>query len=117
MRHRKKGRKFHREKNQRLAFLKSLAVNLIMHKKIKTTLARAKELRGVAERLVTHVKKHNAPSAEYREVRKMLPKEAATKLVKEIAPKYKERSGGYTRVLKLPARRTDAAKMAIIEWV
>lgn len=120
MRHQKKGRKFHRVRNQRHAFLKSLAVNLIMHKKIKTTLARAKELRGVAERLVTHVKKHppaGGLSAEYREVRKILPKEAAAKLVKEIAPKYKERAGGYVRVIKLPPRMADAAKMAIIEWV
>ena len=88
-----------------------------MHKKIKTTLARAKELRGVAERLVTHVKKHNSLPTEYREVRKILPKEAAAKLVKEIAPKYKERAGGYVRVIKLPPRMADAAKMAIIEWV
>lgn len=117
MRHQKKGRKFGREKNQRRAFLKSLAVNLIMHGKIKTTLARAKELRPFAERLVTHVKTHNTLSAEYREVSKFLPKEATKKLVKEIAPKFKERNGGYTRIIRLGQRDGDAAKMAFIEFV
>jgi len=117
MRHQKKGRKFGREKNQRRAFLKSLAVNLIMHGKIKTTLARAKELRPFAERLVTHVKTHNTPSAEYREISKFLPKEAAKKLVKDVAPKFKERNGGYTRIIRLGQRNGDAAKMAFIEFV
>lgn len=121
MRHQKKGRKFGREKNQRRAFLKSLAVNLIMCGKIKTTLARAKELRPFAERLITHAKTHPPAgghlSAEYREVRKFLPKEAAKKLVKEVAPKFKERQGGYTRIIRLGQRDGDAAKMAFIEFV
>ena len=117
MRHQKKGRKFGREKNQRRAFLKSLAVNLIMHGKIKTTLARAKELRPFAERLVTHVKTHNTPSAEYREISKFWAKEAAKKLVKDVAPKFKERNGGYTRIIRLGQRDGDAAKMAFIEFV
>lgn len=111
------GRKFHRERNQRRAFLKSLAVALIERKKIKTTVSRAKELRGVVERLITHVKKHNTLSQEYREVRKFLPSEAAKKLIKDIAPKYKARSGGYTRIIKLSPRKGDAAKMAFIEFV
>lgn len=113
----KKHRKFHRERNQRRAFLKSLAVALIMKGKIKTTMARAKELRSVAERLVTRVKKHQAPSAEYRELRKTLPKVAAQKLVKDVAPKYKERNGGYTRITRLLPRKRDAAKMAFIEFI
>ncbi|MDP3934653.1 MAG: 50S ribosomal protein L17 [Candidatus Giovannonibacteria bacterium] len=113
----KKKRKFNRERNQRRAFLKSLAVALIMKGKIKTTIARAKELRSVAERLVTHVKRHQALSAEYRELRKNLPKSAAQKLVKDIAPKYKERNGGYTRITRLPQRKGDAAKMAFIEFI
>jgi len=117
MKHQKKGRKFGREKNQRRAFLKSLAVNLIMHGKIKTTLARAKELRPFVERIVTHAKTHDTLSAEYREVRKILPKEAAKKLVKEVAPKFKERNGGYTRIIRLGQRDGDAAKMAFIEFV
>jgi len=116
----KKKRKFNRERNQRRAFLKSLAVALIMKGKIKTTIARAKELRSFAERLVTRAKRRSAmagPSAEYRELRKNLPKAAAQKLVKDIAPKYKERNGGYTRIIKLPPRRGDAAKMAFIEFI
>jgi len=113
----KKKRKFNRERNQRRAFLKSLAVALITKGKIKTTIARAKELRSVAERLVTHIKRHQAQSAEYRELRKNLPKVAAQKLIKDIAPKYKERNGGYTRIIKLPPRRGDAAKMAFIEFI
>lgn len=91
--------------------MKSLAVNLIMKGKIKTTLARAKELKSVVERYVTYGKKTSP------EVRKFLPNAAANKLVKDIAPKYKERSGGYTRIIKLPPRSSDAAKVAIIEWI
>lgn len=104
-------RKFHRVRSKRRALLKSLAVNLIMNGKIKTTLARAKELRSVAERLITHAKKHSP------QIRKFLPKVAAAKLLKEIAPKYQERKGGYTRIIKLSPRAADAAKMAIIEFV
>lgn len=104
-------RKFHRERNQRRAFLKSLAVNLIMKGKIRTTLARAKELKSAVERYVTYGKKKSP------EIRKFLPKAAASKLVKEVALRYKNRSGGYTRIIKLPPRGGDAAKTAIIEWV
>jgi len=78
-----------------------------MRGKIKTTLARAKELRGVAEKLVTRAEKSS----------KFLSAEAAKKLIKEIAPKYRERKGGYTRIIKLLPRKSDAAKMAIIEFV
>ncbi|KKT29599.1 MAG: 50S ribosomal protein L17 [Candidatus Giovannonibacteria bacterium GW2011_GWB1_46_20] len=88
-----------------------------MKGKIRTTLARAKELRSTVEGLVTHVKRHAAPGAEYREIRKFLPKAAAGKLVKEIAPKHKDRNGGYTRIIKLLPRSGDAAKMAFIEFV
>jgi|SRR3989344_2779659 len=119
MRHQKKGRKFGREKNQRKALLKSLAVSLISKGKMKTTLARAKELRGVIERLITYVKRHSttAKSADYHEVNKLLPRGAAKKLINEIAPKYLERPGGYTRIIKLSPRQGDAAKVAIIEFV
>lgn len=110
-------RKFHREKNQRRAFLKSLAVSLVVYGKIKTTLARAKELRTIAERLVTHAKKHDTILLKYRKIRKFLPKAASKKLVKDIAPRYKERNGGYTRIIKIAPRAGDAAKMAIIEFV
>ena len=117
MRHQKKGRKFGRERNQRRALLKSLAVNLIAHGKIKTTLPKAKELRGVAERLVTYAKRGPKTGAGYRTAQKTLSKAALVKLVKEIAPRYLERKGGYTRITKLPLRTRDAAKMAYIEFI
>jgi len=112
-----KTRKFGRERNQRRAFLRSLAVGLITSGKIKTTLARAKALRPVAERLVTHAKKSGNLVLGYRGARKFLPKEAAAKLVKEIAPKYEARNGGYTRIIKLNRRGGDASQMALIEFV
>lgn len=112
-----KTRKFHRKTNQRRALLKSLAVGLITHGKIKTTVAKAKELKMMIERIVTQVKKHNTLFGEYRKIRKFLPNVAAKKLVKDIAPRYKERNGGYTRIIKTAPRAGDAAKMAIIEFV
>ena len=116
MRHQKVGRKFGREKGQRRAFFKSLAVALVMHGKIKTTLQRAKELRPYAERLVTYAKIADK-SLALRRVGAVLPKAASKKLVSIIAPKYVERKGGYTRVTKLGRRRGDAAHMAYIEFI
>ena len=116
MRHQKVGRKFGRVKGQRRAFFKSLAVALVMHGKIKTTLTRAKELRHYAERLVTYAKTEDKSSA-LRKVGSVLPKAASKKLVSQIAPKYIERHGGYTRVTKLGRRRGDAAHMAYIEFI
>lgn len=109
-------RKFHRERNQRKAFLRSLAVALITRGKIKTTLARAKETRSVAERLITYAKK-KTPAAAYREITKFINKTAAKKLIKDIAPKYADRAGGYTRIIKIGPRQGDAAKMAYLELV
>ncbi len=117
MKHQKKGRKFGRERNQRRALMKGLAVNLIAHGRIKTTLPKAKELRGVVERLVTHAKRGVTKGAGYRLTQKTLPKAALGKLVKEIAPRYHGRMGGYTRIIKLPLRSRDAAKVAYIEFV
>ncbi len=117
MKHQKKGRKFGRVRNQRKALLKGLAVNLIMNKKIKTTLPKAKELRKFAERLITLAKKGENVVLAYRNVQKFLPKIAASRLVKDIAPMYKSRSGGYTRIIKTPRRTRDAAEMGYIEFV
>lgn len=111
----RKGRKFGRVKNQRKALIQSLAVNLIMRGKIKTTEAKAKELRPHVERFVTYGKK--PADMGFRLVRQFLPERAAKKLVKELVPKYAERKGGYTRIIKLPARAKDAAHMAFIEFV
>lgn len=116
MRHLKKGRKFHRERNQRRALLTSLAANLAVKEKIKTTEAKAKELRPVFERLITIGKAQTLSSL--RTLNTRMPKVAAMKMYYQIAPRYKERKGGYTRIIKVGKRRgNDAAKMAIIELV
>ena len=115
MRHKKKGRKFGREKDQRKALLKSLASNLFLHEKIKTTEAKAKELRMVAEKMITKAKKGGIAN------QRLLSKELSVKIVKkltdEIAPQCKERNGGYTRIIKLGQRQADGAEMVIIELV
>ncbi len=115
MRKRKKGRKFGREKNQRKALLRSLTESLILNERIKTTQAKAKELSSFAEKIITKAKK--ADFNARREISKKFPKEIAKKLITEIVPRYKERKGGYTRILKLGLRKSDGAKMAIIELV
>ena len=114
--HQKKGRKFGREKGQRRAFMKSLATALVMKGKIKTTLTRAKELRHFAERLVTYGKNTNKITA-FRKVGQTLSKIAAKKLMTDVAPKYAERNGGYTRVIKSGQRKSDSAEMAFIEFI
>lgn len=108
-------RKFGRKIGQRKALLKGLAVNLFMRGKIKTTETRAKEMRSLAERLIEKTKKGDLAGIRY--VAKILPKATVKKLAKDIAPKYKDRQGGYTRIFKLGRRKNDAAKTAIIELV
>jgi len=116
MRHGKSGRKFGRKRGQRRAFMKGLVNNLIMREKIETTEARAKELRPKTEKLLTLAKKQN--TATLRLLLSRLPKSAAQKLYYEIAPRYADKKGGYTRISKSAKRRKrDAAKMAIIEFV
>ena len=115
MRHKKKGRKFSREKGVRIAFMKSLAFNLVAKEKIKTTEARAKELRPFIEKFVTRAKKDNL--ANRRLLIARLGQQTAKKLFEKIAPKYKDKNGGYTRIIKLSLRKGDASKMAIIEFV
>ncbi|MBI4708816.1 MAG: 50S ribosomal protein L17 [Candidatus Portnoybacteria bacterium] len=115
MRHKKTGRKFGRERDQRKAFLKSLAVNLILKGRIKTTQARAKEMRTLVDRLITKTKKGGVPAARFAE--KFLPKAAVKKLIQEVAPKYIDRAGGYTRTTKLSRRKSDSAEIVIIEFV
>ena len=88
---------------------------MIMNGKIRTTEARAKEMRGLVERAITRVKKGDLAGAKF--AAKILPKAAAAKLVKEVAPKYKERNGGYVRITKLGRRSSDSAPMAIIELI
>lgn len=106
-------RKFHRTTDQRRAFLKSLAANLVLKEKVKTTEARAKEVRSIVERLISYGKKNDL--AAKRRIAGFLPAVAARKVYKEIAPRLAERKGGYTRITKIGRRLTDGAEMAFIE--
>lgn len=116
MRHQKKGRKFGREKNVRKALMRSLANNLIAKGKIKTTEAKAKELRPYIEKMVTKAKTDSVSSRRLLS-EKLGSNKKVEKLVTEIGPRFKDRNGGYTRITKLPARVSDASSMAIIEFV
>ncbi len=108
-------RKFGRETDQRKAFLKSLANNLILKEKIVTTEARAKELRPLVEKLITKGAKDDFITARYLVAR--LSKAAAAKVRKDLGQRYAERKGGYLRIIKIFSQRHDGAKEAIIEFV
>ncbi|MFC1721058.1 50S ribosomal protein L17 [Patescibacteria group bacterium] len=115
MRHHNTNRKFGREKDQRNALMQSLARALVVDGKIKTTEAKAKELRPMIEKLITRAK--NGTLHSRRILVSRLDADSAEKLVTDIAPKYKDRAGGYTRITKISSHRDDAAKMAVIELV
>jgi len=115
MRHRKKGRKFGRRRNARKAFLISLSKNLIKNEKITTTETRAKEVRPFVEKIVTKAKNDTLHSR--RLVVSKIGKVLTKKLFEVMGPRYKSRNGGYTRITKIPSKRADAAKTAIIEFV
>lgn len=116
MRHHNKNRTLGRTSNQRRALLKSLACSLIRDEKIVTTEAKAKELRPFIERMVTHGKDDSVTSRRFISSR-IGSTEMASKLVTDISSKYADREGGYTRIIKLPIRKSDASKMARIEFV
>lgn len=116
MRHRKKGRNLSRSPSHRKAVLRNMAASLFRHERITTTTARAKELRPYAERLVTLARRGDL-HARRRAARHIHEREVLAKLFDEIGPRYAERPGGYTRVLKLGPRQGDAAEMALIELV
>lgn len=117
MRHHVNVRKFGRTTNQRRALMKSLALSLIIHERITTTAAKAKELRPYIERLVTRAKHKDVAAKRIVQARLLNRRTETKKLFDEIAPRYLERKGGYTRILKLPQRKGDASKMALIEFV
>ncbi len=111
-----KNRKLGRPSDQRRAMLRAMTTYLLENGQIKTTYARAKEVAPIAEKMITLGKKNDL--AAYRQALSYITKEdVANKLFHEIAPKYADRSGGYTRVLKMGPRRGDAAEMAIIQLV
>ena len=116
MRHRKSGRKLNRNSPQRSALKKGLAISIIEHESVKTTLAKAKEIRGFLEPLVT-LAKENTVANQRLAFSRLQSKEAVAKLFDELGPRYKDRPGGYLRVIKRGYRQGDKAPAAQIEFV
>lgn len=115
MKHGNSNRKLGREKNQRNALLKSMARSLVLSEKIQTTEAKAKALKPFVEKIITRGKNGNLQSR--RMISSQIGPRGAKKVVEILGPKYKERSGGYSRIIKMPSRLSDGSKMAIIELV
>ena len=119
MRHRSKKVTLDRKTGQRTALLKGLVINLITHEKIVTTEAKAKALRPVIERIVTRACKSDGSLTQRRLLLAKLynNRDAVNKLLTVIAPRYKDRKGGYTRITKLDVRKGDGASQAQIEFI
>ena len=116
MRHRVKGRKLGRSPSHRRAMFRNQLASLVREERIKTTLPRAKELRPIAEKVVTQGKRDTLHAR--RLVNRWLPeRELVKKVFDEIAPRFQERPGGYTRIIKLGPRLGDGAEMAVLEFV
>ena len=116
MRHRNKGRKLGRTASHRRATLRNMATSLFQHGRIETTTAKAKELRPYAERLITLARRGDL-HARRLAAAKIQDRQVLGRLFDDIAPRYSERPGGYTRILKLGNRKGDAAEMSLIELV
>ena len=116
MRHRESGRKLNRNSSHRKAMFRNMAVSLMEHEIIKTTLPKAKELRRVAEPLITMAKSDSVANRRLAFSR-LRDRAMVTKLFNELGPRYKERPGGYLRILKCGVRTGDKAPMAIVELV
>ena len=116
MRHGKRGRKLGRTASHKKAMLNNMATSLFTNGKVRTTLPKAKELRGVAERLISFAKRGDL-HARRQVLRRIQNKVVLTKLFDEIGPSYADRSGGYTRILKLGPRRGDSSELCLIELV
>ena len=116
MRHQKKTIKLGRTAEHRKALLANQICSLIEHQRIKTTLAKARAVRPLAERMVT-LGKNGSIHARRTALATLRQKNAVKKLFDDIAPKSAERNGGYTRIVKLGYRKSDSARMAFIEWV
>ena len=129
MNHNKSYRKLGRRSDHRLAMMKNMTISLVNAERIETTVTRAKELRKFVEKVITLGKKYNNFNLENNDERAkaihlrrqafafLRNEEAVAKVFKEIAPKYIDRNGGYTRVIKTDVRRGDSAELAIIELV
>jgi large subunit ribosomal protein L17 len=121
MRHRHSGRVFGRERNQRRALLKTLLGSLVLRERITTTEAKAKEVKNFIDKIVNKAKtgKNDASRkvAVIRELNGMIPEPAVKKLFGDFSSRFDGRKSGYTRVVKLDQRKSDSAKMAVIEFV
>ena len=109
-------RKLGKATDHRIAMLKNLTTSLLENGKIETTVAKAKEVRSLAERMIT-LGKQNTLHTRRQALSYITKEDVVTKLFNEIAPKYADRNGGYTRIIKIGPRRGDACEMAIIELV
>ena len=119
MKHGRKGKKLNRTSSHRKALMSNLVSSLIIHKQIITTDVKAKELRRYAERLVTYAKKDNLHGRRLilKNIKGSNSKSIANILIHEIAPIYKDRNGGYTRIIKLANRKNDNSLVSMIEFV
>ena len=116
MRHRKRGRQLGRNTKHRLALFRNLATSLMEHERIETTEAKAKELRGIADRLIS-LGKQGTLHARRGALRVLRTKQAVSKLFDDVAKRFPDRQGGYTRIIKTRQRPGDAAKLVAIELV
>ena len=116
MRHRKAGRQLGRNSSHRKAMYRNMAASLVQHETIRTTLPKAKELRRVVEPLIT-MAKEDGVSRRRMAFDRLRSKEAVGKLFNELGPRYRERPGGYLRILKIGFRPGDSAPMALVQLV
>jgi len=116
VRHRKRGRQLGRNTKHRLALFRNLATSLVEHERIETTEAKAKELRGIADRLIS-LGKQGTLHARRGALRVLRTKQAVSKLFDDVAKRFPDRQGGYTRIIKTRQRPGDAAKLVAIELV
>lgn len=116
MRHRKAGRKFSRRTNPRKNLFRNLAVSLILHERIKTTVAKAKEIQPIVERLVT-LAREDTEHHRRLALAQLADDRAVAKLFEVLAPRFAGQPGGYTRIYKIGQRRGDGAPLALIEFV
>ena len=114
MRHRKSGRRLGRNSSHRKAMYRNLAASLVRHETIRTTLPKAKELRRVVEPLIT-LAKEDGVSRRRRAFAHLRDEAAVGKLFNDLGPRYRERPGGYLRILKMGYRRGDSAPMAVVQ--
>lgn len=116
MRHRKRGRQLGRNSKHRLALFRNLVTSLMEHERIETTEAKAKELRGITDKLIT-LGKQGTLQARRGALRVLRTKQTVQKLFEDVAKRFPERNGGYTRIIKTRQRPGDAAKLVAIELV